>query len=283
MGRKAKETPLQYCTYCGTKLERKVFAQGRLEDLSVFRKRKYCNRACMRKDWLKAEKGDQTYRNAHTTAQKINELILQKDSCELCGQQNNIDVHHIDGDYQNNDPSNLQVLCRSCHMKEHRKKGKCVICGEPVCGHGYCNKHYIRYRKYGDPLYISHNSKMHSSGETKIIQLLEDNDIQFVHDKSVFKDCVLFTGGVARFDFYVEGMYVIEYDSEMHYKYTSSGWYTETEYHITQKRDQEKNEYCWKNNIPIIRIPYWEYDNLTINDLKLETTRFLCTKESLNP
>ena len=281
MGRKIKDTPLRYCQYCGAKLERKVFSKGRLEDVAVFCKRKYCDRMCMRRDWLTKEKSNQTYRNAHTTAQKINELILQRTECEICGKSSRLDVHHIDDDYQNNEPSNLMVLCRSCHSKEHKKKGKCLICGEPVAGLGYCNKHYLRYRKYGDPLYISQNSRVDSQGETKIIQLLQENNFQFIHNKSVFKDCVLFTGGVARFDFYINDTYVIEYDSEIHYKYTKSGWYTEKEFHITQQRDKEKNEYCWIHNIPIIRIPYWERENLTIDDLKLETTRFLCTPETI--
>ena len=282
MGRKIKDTPLRYCQYCGTKLERKEFSHGRLEDMAVFFKRKYCNKICMRKDWLKNSKGNQTYRSAHTTAQKINELILQKTICEVCGKTGKLDVHHIDGDYQNNETNNLKVLCRSCHSKEHKKKGKCVICGQPVKGHGYCNKHYLRYKKYGDPMYVSQNSKMHSKGEVKIIQLLEQNNISFVHDKCIFKDCVLFTGGVARFDFYINDTYIVEYDSEIHYKYTTSGWYTEEEYNVTKQRDQEKNEYCWRHNIPIIRIPYWEYNNLTIDDLRLETTKFLCTKESMS-
>ena len=42
--------------------------------------------------------------------------------------------------------------------------------------------------------------------------------------------------------------------------------------------DLQKNHYCFDNNIPIIRIPYdAEY---TIDDLKLETTRFLLTPEN---
>lgn len=282
MGQKLKETPLKYCQYCGKKLERKRFPSGRLECLSVFNKRKYCDWMCMRKGRLVTKKENQSYRNAHTTAQKINELILQKTECEICGKKEKLDVHHIDGDYKNNDPNNLMTLCRSCHNKQHRKKGSCIICGQPVKGYGYCNKHYVRYKKYGDPLYVSQNSKMNSKGETKITQLLEENNISFVYDKAIFKNCVLFTGGTARFDFYVDNTYIIEYDSEMHYKYTKSGWYTEKEYNITKQRDQEKNEYCWEHNIPIIRIPYWEYDNLTIDDLKLETTRFLCTKEHIN-
>lgn len=123
---------------------------------------------------------------------------------------------------------------------------------------------------------------INSKGELKIIQLLTDNKISFVHDKYIFTDCKLSTGGIARFDFYVNNLYVIEYDGEVHYTSSKNGWFTKDRLEITKQRDQEKNEYCWKHNIPIIRIPYWEYDNLKIDDLKLETTRFLCTKESIN-
>lgn len=41
---------------------------------------------------------------------------------------------------------------------------------------------------------------------------------------------------------------------------------------------QEINNYCFRNNIPIIRIPYDA--KYTITDLKLETTRFLLTPEN---
>ena len=30
----------------------------------------------------------------------------------------------------------------------------------------------------------------------------------------------------------------------------------------TQRRDNIKNEYCKKNNIPLLRIPYWEKKNI---------------------
>ena len=33
------------------------------------------------------------------------------------------------------------------------------------------------------------------------------------------------------------------------------------------KRDKNKNEWCKKNNIRLIRIPYTDYDNLTIDYL----------------
>ena len=44
-------------------------------------------------------------------------------TCERCGQRpaklHALDVHHKDGNRQNNDPGNLIVLCRSCHNREH--------------------------------------------------------------------------------------------------------------------------------------------------------------------
>jgi len=40
--------------------------------------------------------------------------------CFLCEKtEGKIDVHHIDGNRDNNDLKNLQVVCRSCHCKIH--------------------------------------------------------------------------------------------------------------------------------------------------------------------
>lgn len=59
-----------YCEYCGNKLERKRF-NDRLEDFTVFSNRKYCNRECMRKDWVKiGDNHNQSYSNAHTKYEK---------------------------------------------------------------------------------------------------------------------------------------------------------------------------------------------------------------------
>lgn len=41
------------------------------------------------------------------------------------------------------------------------------------------------------------------------------------------------------------------------------------------ERDKKKTDYCLKNNIPLIRIPYYKKQDLTIEDLKLQTTQFL--------
>lgn len=111
----------RYCEYCGNKLERKRF-NGRLEDFTVFSNRKYCNRECMKRDYLKIGEHNQSWSNAHATARKINELILHKEVCELCGDGKNLDIHHIDGNWQNNNLDNLMCLCRSCHTKYEKNK-----------------------------------------------------------------------------------------------------------------------------------------------------------------
>jgi len=50
--------------------------------------------------------------------------VHRKDHCEHCNFQpkhiSQLDVDHIDGNRNNNDPSNLQTLCANCHrLKTH--------------------------------------------------------------------------------------------------------------------------------------------------------------------
>jgi 5-methylcytosine-specific restriction endonuclease McrA len=37
--------------------------------------------------------------------------------CELCKNHRYDQIHHMDGNPSNNDPSNLQLLCYDCHMQ----------------------------------------------------------------------------------------------------------------------------------------------------------------------
>jgi len=51
--------------------------------------------------------------------------LLNKSSCE-CGETKSylLQIHHIDGDHHNNDKSNLEIVCPTCHVKRHLKKNK---------------------------------------------------------------------------------------------------------------------------------------------------------------
>ena len=41
--------------------------------------------------------------------------------CERCFQEYSLLVHHKDRNRQNNEDSNLEVLCMSCHAIEHER------------------------------------------------------------------------------------------------------------------------------------------------------------------
>lgn len=149
-----KPTPLKFCAACGTKLERKRLKNGQLESLLHFSRRPYCDRACMAAGFrAKPKTGSPSWMTAHLRARQLK----PSGPCESCGSSRNVDVHHRDGDWQNNALENLQRLCRSCHNKQHRKRASCMVCGEPAKGLGYCEKHYQRFKKWGDPLMVKHN------------------------------------------------------------------------------------------------------------------------------
>ena len=70
-----------------------------------------------------------------------------------------------------------------------------------------------------------------------------------------------------RFDFYLPDYNLfIEYDGEQHYKPVNYGYNDEEKaqqkFATVQKYDQLKNEYCKENNINLLRIPYWEKQNI---------------------
>ena len=144
-----KPDPIKFCHSCGKQLTRKVFSTGLLEGCTEFRHRKFCDSECMGRGFQGRFKTDVIPAQGRYRAR----TIKRKTFCERCGAAKSLDVHHRDENPLNNELSNLMVLCRSCHMKMHRTKLVCMICGNPQKGRGYCNKHLIRLRKFGDPNY----------------------------------------------------------------------------------------------------------------------------------
>lgn len=143
-----KPTPLRHCEFCGTKLERKPLPRGGLEYLIHFNRRKYCGRVCM----ARAFDARHSAVVGPSTARYHARKIVPPGPCSRCGKPKAKDVHHHDENYLNNSPSNLERICRSCHVRGHRPKSSCTICGALAKALGFCDKHYQRFKRYGDPL-----------------------------------------------------------------------------------------------------------------------------------
>jgi len=146
-----KQEPDKFCLKCGVKLTRKRF-NGRMEDFSVFLRRKYCGQEC---SWEHSRKESVTLSGAYKRATQF-----KGGDCQECGSTILVGIHHKDRNPLNNSNENLVTLCASCHTKLHWKEGKkpwkkrlsCKVCGKPAKGHGLCLMHYQRWKKYGDPL-----------------------------------------------------------------------------------------------------------------------------------
>lgn len=108
-----------------------------------------------------------------------------------------------------------------------------------------------------------------SKGETEIAHLLLNAKIPFETQKT-FENCRFpNTNFLAKFDFYVNNSYLIEFDGIQHFKEGSGyGWGESLE--EIQKRDEYKNQWCKEHNIPLIRISYKQLGKITIKDITLE-------------
>lgn len=103
-----------------------------------------------------------------------------------------------------------------------------------------------------------------SEGEKKIFELLLTNNILFEREKVFLDQNFSDTKAHGRYDFYLpEFNRLIEFDGEQHYKKMSL-WNQYNIFDQQKLHDKEKNEYALLHNIPLIRIPYWERDNITL-------------------
>ena len=107
-----------------------------------------------------------------------------------------------------------------------------------------------------------------SKPEKKILDFLEDRGITFTQE-FMLNGCK--NEKHLRFDFAIldrdENLkFLIEYQGEGHYKPVNFGGMSDKKaqevFEGVVFRDDIKNQYCKDNNIPLLKIPYWEFDNI---------------------
>lgn len=124
-----------------------------------------------------------------------------------------------------------------------------------------------------------------SKGEEEIASILEKLNIDFTEQYKL-EECKCIKP--LPFDFYISELNLcIEYDGLQHYKPVAY-WRKEDSSHKRllaqkiaeerlkeiQRRDKIKTDYCKDNGINLIRIPYWEFDNIE-KILKIELSKHI--------
>jgi predicted Zn-ribbon and HTH transcriptional regulator len=143
--------------------------------------------------------------------------------------------------------------------------------------HNKCNKKYkVRPRDF-----LKDNGNRcpyckASKGELKIKEWLESNNIEFKWQVRN-EDCK--NKRQLEFDFKIpinEDNYIlIEYDGRLHYHPWDQSKKSKLELQQQKENDEIKNKYCDdNNNIELIRIPYWKYENVE-NILKNKLTEVI--------
>ena len=98
-----------------------------------------------------------------------------------------------------------------------------------------------------------------SKGERRIRLWLEKNNIEYIYQYK-YEDCKDIN--ILPFDFYLPTYNIlIEYDGEQHFR-PIEYFGGQKKFELQQKHDTIKNEYCKNNGIPLLRIPYFKYDNI---------------------
>ena len=203
-------------------------------------------------------------KNHHWDA-NISNIVRLGRSCPYCTKQRPIigenDLETIypeiakEWDYEKNELSPKQVGA-------HSSRKASWIC--PMCGKSY--QCIISSRTQKTEKVCPDCAS--SYGEMKIKKILDKYNI-FYKKEYKLKKCIY--KNMLRFDFAIFDnkknlKFLIEYQGEQHYKPIDFGGkgkkFAEKQFQLNKKRDKIKKDYCKKNNIFLLEIPYTEYDNI---------------------
>ena len=105
------------CLMCNKRIARTRYPGGHLTSPSQYAKKAFCSLSCANS----RSKGGLS-RNAFCARARK----LLRPWCECCGTTKRLHAHHVNEDWRNNDPENVQTLCTFCHQfwhATHRRLG----------------------------------------------------------------------------------------------------------------------------------------------------------------
>ena len=150
---------------------------------------------------------------------------------------------------------------------EKRKNGSIIWKCQCSCG----KIHYATQVELSAGRVTSCGCKRYESlGCRKIKNILLQNNIPFILEKT-FPNCRFpETNGIPRFDFYINNEFLLEYDGEQHFMDKDTNYFKD-KLITRQKNDLFKNQWCKENYIPLKRIPYTELNNITFETIMDDT------------
>lgn len=105
-----KTLPDKSCKKCGKSFNRRVMPNGRKQDVKLYLKQEFCSLSC-------ANTRETMTLTVHGYSFRARKHL--KNCCEACGYTKALHAHHIDQDKANNEPENIQTLCKHCHNFWH--------------------------------------------------------------------------------------------------------------------------------------------------------------------
>lgn len=141
------------------------------------------------------------------------------------------------------------------------------------CSCGFCSENQILEIRKDHLLGKNRESKTIScglvnisSGQLKIKQILDKNNIIYQQQYRIKNFNIYSPFDFAIFNQNGQLIKLIQYDGEQHFK-PIEYFGGEQKFKIQQDRDQKKNEYCQAHGIKLLRIPYTQFDNISLEML----------------
>lgn len=180
-----------------------------------------------------------------------------KCAMEKCFEHNRLGIEYISTFISE---SGNQLLTDSYKNSQSKLK---IKCGE--CDHEWITN-WSNYR-LGKRCPSCYSRNKSSKGIRKIKNILNNKSIKYSleyrFDNCKYKHTLPFDFAIFNND---NLSCLIEYDGEQHYipiDFSGKGedW-ANNQLNMTKKRDEIKTNYCKENKIKLIRIPYWEFNNI---------------------
>lgn len=213
---------------------------------------------CTKKIWIKCNNPDKPYHESYETRA---DAFKAGNRCSYCKKTK---IHKLDSlgsvypevlniwsDKNNNSPYEIAPKARKKYWFK--------------CENGI-HKDYLKAIYSGADLGFRCPECNTSKGEQRVAEFLLNNKINYISQYE-YSDLIGVNGGKLRFDFTVPLYKInIEYDGIGHYEPVDFDGLGEEiakeNFKILKHHDKLKNEYCKKHNIKLIRIPYWNFDNI---------------------